>query len=79
VVRFKSKWTDWTPETPKEPPDKPDTKAIVGAVGSIPAGSQPETPDLSGVVPTRNGSPLQQWAYQVRDERHVVKHAHARA
>ena len=49
----------WTPETSKEPPDTPDRRAIVGAVGSIPTDSQPETPDLSGVIPTRNGTPYE--------------------
>ena len=70
---FRSRWLDWTPETSKESPDKPDRRAFGGNVGSIPTVSPPETPDLSGVVPVRDGTPLQQAAYRARDERLIAE------
>ena len=40
--------------------------------GSLSKDISPEQPDLTGVIPVRNGSPLEQLAYEVRDTRLIA-------
>ena len=66
---FKSRWLDWEPEIPNYRTDNADKSPSVSAVSSIPKDSAPESTDLTDVIPARDGTPLEQLAYEVRDKK----------
>ena len=69
MVSFKSRWLDWKPEIPNYRTDNADKSPSVSAVSSIPKDSAPESTDLTEVIPARDGTPLEQLAYEVRDKK----------
>ena len=77
MVSFKSRWMDWEPETPKYGTAKTDKRGGKGAFGgfvsSIVGDISPETPDLTGVIPVREGTLLQRLAYEARDKRLIAE------
>jgi hypothetical protein len=64
---------EWTPETPRKGTDNADKSTSVSAVSAVSKDSAPETPDLTDVIPVREGTPLQQLAYEARDKRLIAE------
>ena len=84
MTSLEDRWSDWTPgtpvsesNTPKNRTDKTDKIPIPPPSdpfdGSLSKDISPEQPDLTGVIPVRNGSPLEQLAYEVRDTRLIAE------
>jgi hypothetical protein len=73
MVNFKSRWLDWEPEIPNYRTDNADKSPSVSAVSAIAKDSAPESTDLTDVIPARDGTPLEQLAYEVRDKKLILE------